>query len=205
MYQLDLNNMIKGTIKVLSSIIEERDAYTLGHQQRVAELALAIARRLGLNDSRCQGIRLASLIHDIGKIKIPAEILTRTTPLTETEFDLIKTHSLIGYQILREISFPWPVAEMIKQHHEKLDGSGYPEGLTGDDILLDARIITVADVVEAMNSRRPYRPALGLNKALLEVDKYQGQLYDPVIVKACIDIFELNSDFFSNNQVTNSL
>ncbi|GAG84051.1 unnamed protein product, partial [marine sediment metagenome] len=167
---------------MVGRIVETRDPYTAGHQLKVSELATAIAREMKLTVDRIEGIRIASLIHDIGKVSIPAEILSNPIKLNEIESSLIKDHSQIGYDILKTIDFPWPVAQIIIQHHEKLDGSGYPQGLKGNKILLEAKIIGVADVVEAMSSHRPYRPTLGIDKALEEISQNRGILYDPEVV-----------------------
>ena len=194
------------TINAMSKIIELRDPYTAGHQQRVAMLASAIAREMGLPEERVVGIQLAALIHDIGKIYVPADILAKPGKLTEIEFDMIKTHPELGYNTLKILEFPWPIAEIIRQHHERLDGSGYPHGLKGDEILLEARIIGVADVIEAMASHRPYRPALGIEAALEEITRNSGKLYDPEVVKACVRLFrEKGFDFEKEPQLLSSL
>lgn len=178
------------TIETMSKIVEAKDPYTAGHQQRVSQLSAAIAKELNFSEDLVEGTRIASLIHDIGKIGLPSEILSKPTKLTDIEFKLIKDHSKIGHDILKPIEFPWPVAQIVLQHHERLDGSGYPQGLKGEDILLEARIIGVADVVEAMSSHRPYRPALGIDKALEEILKNKGILYDPKVVDVCIKLFK---------------
>jgi len=190
-----LNLIVEKTIDTLGDTVRAMDAYTSGHQERVAKLAVAIADELGISNFRKKGLKLAALVHDLGKIKNPIGILTKPSSLTELEFKMIKEHPQVGCEILKELDFKWPVAKIVKQHHEKIDGSGYPEGLTGEEILLEARIITVADVVEAMNSHRPYRPALGLEAALDEIKKNQGQLYDPEVVEACIEIFADKESF----------
>ena len=177
-----------GTIQALATVTEARDPYTAGHQRRVTQLACAVARELGLSADQVAGLRVMGLLHDLGKISIPAEILSKPGKLSDTEFGLIKSHTKAGYEIVKEIRFPWPVAEVILQHHERLDGSGYPQGLTGPDITLEARILAVADVVEAMSSYRPYRPALGLDQALEEIAQKKGILYDPEVVDACIKV-----------------
>ena len=159
-------------------------------QERVAELAVAIAKEMGLPERRLTGIRIAGLLHDMGKISIPAEILTKPTQLSEIELALVKTHPQVAYEVLREIDFPWPVAEIIYQHHERWDGSGYPRGLKDDEILLEARILAVADVVEAMSSHRPYRPAYSIEEALEELTRNKGKLYDPEVVAACVRVFK---------------
>ncbi|MGM0594007.1 MAG: HD domain-containing phosphohydrolase [Pseudomonadota bacterium] len=173
------------TIMAMAAALEKRDPYTAGHQQRVAKLAVAIGEQLGLSADQVEGIRFGALIHDIGKIYIPSEILNRPGRLSDNEFNLIKSHPSVGYDIIKDVNFPWPVAKMVRQHHERLDGSGYPDGLKGDAILLEAKILAVADVVEAITSHRPYRPGLGMEKALAEIEKYQGQWYDPEVVAAC--------------------
>ncbi|MTI59146.1 MAG: HD-GYP domain-containing protein [Firmicutes bacterium] len=189
----ELHNVVEETVDALGSAVGARDAYTSQHQERVARLSFEIARELDLPGDCCKGIYLAALIHDIGKIKIPIDILSKPSILSELEFELIKTHSEAGYMILNKIEFPWPIADIVMQHHERLDGSGYPEGRSGDDILLQSRIIAVADVVEAMTSHRPYRPALGLANALNEVEKNKGILYDKEVVDSCLDVFRKNN------------
>jgi len=195
-----LQKTLSDIINTLASIIEVRDPYTSGHQKRVAQLAVAIAEEMGLDDNRIESIRVASLIHDIGKMNLPESILTRPGRLSEIEYDMIKTHSQLGYDIMRRVEFPWPIADIILQHHERMNGSGYPKGLKGDEIMLEARIIGVADVVEAMASHRPYRPALGMNTALEEINKGKGKLYDVDVAKACKRVindkkFKFKNDF----------
>jgi PAS domain S-box-containing protein len=184
-----LRNALGGIFQVLSATTEKRDPYTAGHQKRVADLARAIGREMGLAAERVEGLRIAGTIHDVGKVSIPAEILSKPTRLTEIEFELIKSHPQIGHDILRDIDFTWPIAEMVLQHHERMNGSGYPRGLKGEDILLEARILAVSDVVEAMASHRPYRPALGIEAALEEIEKNKGILYDADVVSACLILF----------------
>ena len=184
-----LRKTLGATVQAIAMVVEARDPYTAGHQKRVASLAHAIAVEMGIEANRIDGLRMAAMIHDIGKISVPAEILSKPTKLTPTEFSLIKVHPQTGYDILKDIDFPWPVAQMIFQHHEKMDGSGYPNGLKGDDILLDARIIAVADVVEAIASHRPYRPALGIDVALDEIVKNRGIFYDNAVADACLRLF----------------
>jgi len=174
----------------MSRIVEVKDPYTAGHQQRVSQLTKAIAKELNLSQDKIEGIRVASLIHDIGKISVPTEILSKSTTLSDIEFSLIKEHSRIGYDILKAIDFSYPVANIVLQHHEKINGSGYPGGLKGDEILLEAKIICVADVVEAMSSHRPYRPALGIDVALEEITRNRGTLYDPEVVDVCLKLFK---------------
>ncbi|MBN1774547.1 MAG: PAS domain S-box protein [Deltaproteobacteria bacterium] len=185
-----LRRAIEKTIQAITTMAELRDPYTAGHQRRVAQLAAAIARETGLDDEAVQGIYLASVIHDIGKVAVPSEILSKPGRLEPVEFQLIQTHCTTGYNILKEIEFPWPIAQVVAQHHERLDGSGYPAGLKGAQILREARIVAVADVVEAMASHRPYRPALGVGVALEEIRKGSGRLYDPEAVEACTRLFE---------------
>jgi len=180
-------------IFTMAKILELRDPYTAGHQQRVARLACAIAREMGLNEEEVDGIFMAALIHDIGKIYVPAEILNRPAKLNDTEMDLVKTHPSIGYDIVREIDFEQPVDRIVVQHHERIDGSGYPDGINGSDIILQARILAVADVVEAMASHRPYRPALSMDETLDEIDRYRDVLYDGQVVDACLKIFKHSS------------
>jgi PAS domain S-box-containing protein len=185
-----LKKTMDATIETMSKILEAKDPYTSGHQHRVCQLAVPLARELGLPPDKIEGIRIASLIHDIGKIGLPTEILSKPTRLTNIEFSLIKGHSQIGYDILKSIDFSYPIARIVLQHHERLDGSGYPNNLKGDEILLEAKIIGVADVVEAMSSHRPYRPALGIDKALEEIIQNKGILYDPEVVDACLRLFK---------------
>ena len=173
-------------------IVETRDPYTAGHQRRVADLARAIAEEMGFSRSKIAGIRMVGIVHDIGKVAIPAEILSKPGRLNGTEFELIKNHSQVGYDILKPIKFPWPVAQIVLQHHERMDGSGYPRGISGEEILMEARILGVADVVEAMASHRPYRSALGIDKALAEISINRGKLYDIKVVDACLKVFKEN-------------
>ncbi len=185
-----LKKTMEDSIEAISLITEARDAYTAGHQRKVSTLAVAIAREMGFPQDRMEGIKIAALIHDVGKINLPAAILSKPGRLSEIEFNLIKNHSQIGYDILKKIDFLWPVANIVLQHHERLDGSGYPRGLKGDKILLEAKIMGVADVVEAMSSHRPYRPALGIDTALEEISQNRGILYDPEVVDACLKLFK---------------
>jgi putative nucleotidyltransferase with HDIG domain len=186
------------TIKSMAVALEKRDPYTAGHQHRVAQLSTAIAGQLGLDEDQIEGILLGTMIHDLGKIYVPSEILNRPGRLTHAEFEIIKTHSQVGYDIVKDIDFPWPVAQMILQHHEKLDGSGYPNGLKGDEILLEARIIVVADIVEAMSSHRPYRPALGMEAAIEEISKQRGKTLDADVVDACVRLVNENGFRFDS-------
>ncbi len=181
---------LDSTILVLASVAEMRDPYTAGHQQRVSELAQAIAQELGLPEEQVEGIRVAGLLHDVGKMQIPAEILSKPGKLTSVELMLIRTHSQSGYEILKSTVFPWPIAKFVLQHHERWDGSGYPAGLKGEEILLEGRILAVADVVEAMSSHRPYRPAFEAHEALWEILQNKGTLYDVAVAEACQRVFE---------------
>jgi putative nucleotidyltransferase with HDIG domain len=181
--------MMIQTVEAIASLAEMRDPYTAGHQRNVTLLACDLALKIGLADDRIQGIRVAGFLHDIGKIVVPVEILNKPGKLSQYEFNLIKTHSQAGHDILQKIDFPWPVAEIVLQHHERLNGSGYPRGLTGSDILLEAKILAVADVMEAMAAHRPYRPGLGVDKALEEISRNRGILYDPQVVEACVRLF----------------
>jgi PAS domain S-box/uncharacterized domain HDIG len=184
-----LQRVLNATIRALASAVEKRDPYTAGHQQRVAQLVTAIAHEMKLSEEQVTGVQTAAMIHDIGKIYVPAEILSKPSKLSSFEFMMITVHPQVGYDILKDIEFPWPVADIVLQHHERMDGSGYPHGLKGDAILLESRILIVADVVEAMASHRPYRPALGIDKALDEILHKKGVLYDPVVVDSCINVF----------------
>jgi putative nucleotidyltransferase with HDIG domain len=184
-----LRKSVGATIQVMVSAIEMRDPYTAGHQIRTADLARAIATEMGLPKDKIDGIRMVGSIHDIGKLSIPAEILSKPTKLTDTEFNLIKDHSQSGYEMLKNVESPWPLAEIVYQHHERMDGSGYPRNLKGDEIIIEARIMAVADVVEAMASHRPYRPGLGIDEALAEIEKNRGILYDNTVVDACLKLF----------------
>jgi PAS domain S-box-containing protein/putative nucleotidyltransferase with HDIG domain len=184
-----LRRAIDTTIKVMVAAVEARDPYTAGHQKRTTNLARAIANEMVLSQEKIEGIRMAGTIHDIGKLSIPAEILSKPSSLTNIEFALIKTHSKNGYEILKDVESPRPLADIVHQHHERLDGSGYPQGLKGEEILIEARILAVADVVEAMASHRPYRPALGIEAALKEIEKNKGTLYDPQVVEVCLRLF----------------
>jgi PAS domain S-box-containing protein/putative nucleotidyltransferase with HDIG domain len=184
-----IRSSLEGTIGAIAATIESRDPYTAGHQRRVAQLGVATAREMGLPEATIEGLRFGALIHDLGKIQVPAELLARPTQLSPPELALIRIHPEVGYSIVKEIDFPWPVAAMIRQHHERLDGSGYPQGLGAADIVLEARILAVADTVEAMASHRPYRPSLGIDAALGEIVRNSERLYDPKIVGACLRLF----------------
>jgi PAS domain S-box-containing protein len=184
-----LRKAVGTTIQVLVSAVETRDPYTSGHQLRVADLAGAIAVEMKLTQEKIEGIRMAGAIHDIGKLSIPSEILTKPSKLTDLEFSLIKEHSRSGYNMLKDVESPWPLAQITYQHHERMDGSGYPRNLKGDEILIEARIMAVADVVEAMASHRPYRPSLGIDTALAEIEKNKGTHYDGAVADACLRLF----------------
>lgn len=193
-----LRTSLIDSITALASTVEMRDPYTAGHQRRVAQLAIAIAKELHLPKEQIEGIHLAGVVHDVGKIKIPAEILSKPGRLTPLEFELIKQHAQSGHEILKAIDFPWPIAQIVLQHHERLNGSGYPQALTSDQILLEAKIIAVADVVESMTSHRPYRPGLGIDVALQEIELNKGKLYEPEPVEACIRLFREQAYIFPN-------
>jgi putative nucleotidyltransferase with HDIG domain len=184
-----LRKAFGATVRVMVSAIEMRDPYTAGHQLRVANLACAIATEIGLPQEKIDGIRMAGSIHDIGKLSVPAEILSKPTKLTNIEFSLIKEHAQKGYEMLNDVESPWLLAQIVYQHHERMDGSGYPRNLKGEEICMEARILAVADVVEAMASHRPYRPALGIDAALNEIEKNRGTLYDDAVVDTCLRLF----------------
>jgi PAS domain S-box-containing protein len=191
----EVRHGLEGTIEALADMTEIRDPYTSGHQRRVSQLACAIAEKMGLAKKEVVGLRVSGLLHDVGKISVPAEILSKPTALAPPEFSLVKEHVRIGFDILKGVAFPWPIAEMVLGHHERLDGSGYPQGLEGEAICLGARILAVADVVEAMASHRPYRPALGIDAALQEIREHQGKLYDSTVVEACVQLFADGFEF----------
>jgi PAS domain S-box-containing protein/putative nucleotidyltransferase with HDIG domain len=184
-----LEKSMGDTIKAMSMVVETRDPYTAGHQDKVARLAAAIAEKMNLSEEQIRGIRMAGFIHDIGKMYIPADILSKPGKLSSIEMQLIRTHSQAGHDIMKDIEFPWPIARIILEHHERMDGSGYPNGLSSNDILPEARIIAIADVVDAMASHRPYRPTLGIDVALREIEKNRGVLYDSTAVDACLLLF----------------
>jgi putative two-component system response regulator len=185
-----LQRVLQGTVTALSSLVERRDPYTAGHQQRVSQLACAIAEAMGLPRDQIAGIRVAGVLHDVGKVCVPAEILSKPGRITDAEFGVIAVHPQVGYDILKAIEFSWPVAQIVFQHHEKMNGTGYPSRFAGDDILLEARIIEVADIVEAVAYHRPYRPALGIGKALEEILQKKGVFHDPVVVDACVTLID---------------
>ncbi|MDR4497363.1 MAG: response regulator [Candidatus Scalindua sp.] len=184
-----LRTNMEETIQAMALTVEIRDPYTAGHQLRVADLACVIAREMDITDEQIEGIQLAGIIHDVGKIRIPSEILNKSGPLSEIELSMIQTHPQVGYDILKTIEFKWPIAKIVYQHHEKVNGSGYPLGIKGNEMLLESRILCVADVVEAMTLHRPYRPALGVDKALDEILQNKGTLYDSNVVEACLSDF----------------
>jgi len=187
-----LQRILDQAVDALSNTLETRDPYTAGHQREVARLVTSIGQYLGMDEDRLEGLRVAGTLHDFGKINVPAEILNKPSKLDEYEYEIIKTHCQAGYDILKGIEFPWPIAQILLQHHERMDGSGYPFGLSGDEILMEARILAVADVVEAMVADRPYRASLGLNEALAEIKRFRGLRYDPDVVDACIRFFSEN-------------
>jgi len=185
-----LKKTLDDAIDTMAKIVETRDPYTSGHQHKVADLAIAIAREMKLEDTRIDQLRMAAVIHDIGKLYVPSDILSKPGKLSDIEFNLIKAHPQHGYDIVKGMDFPCNIAKAVLQHHERLDGSGYPNQLKGEDMILEAKILAVADVVEAMVAHRPYRPALGLDKALEEISKNKGKLYDPDVVDACVKLFK---------------
>ncbi|MBI4650471.1 HD domain-containing protein [Candidatus Desantisbacteria bacterium] len=185
-----LENAIEQTIKAMALTVETRDPYAAGHQKRVADLASLIARNMGLSKEQINIIYLAGFLHDLGRIHIPPEIYNKSDKLNVNEFEIIKTHPKVGYDIMMTIKLPWPIAEIILQHHERINGSGYPQGLTGKDIKLESKILSIADVIIAMSSLRPHRPSLGINKILDEIKRNKGILYDPDVADACINLFK---------------
>jgi putative two-component system response regulator len=195
-----LEQMLNATIQTMALAVEIRDPYTAGHQTRVAKLACAIAKKMGLDAHQVETIRYAGLLHDIGKIRIPAAIMNRPGKLLAVEREMIHIHPQVGYDLLKHIPFPWPIAEIVYQHHEKLNGSGYPRGLAGDDILLESRVLAVADLTEAESSHRPYRPTMGTEVALREIEKGIGSLYDARVVAACLALFR--EDGFTMEQLS---
>ena len=187
-----IRKSLGATVQAIAVTVETRDPYTAGHQRRVADLARAIATEMNLPTDQIDGIRMAGVIHDLGKISVPADILSKPAKLTALEFGIIKTHAQSGHDILKDVEFPWPIARMVLEHHERMDGSGYPNGLTGENLLVESQILSVADVVEAMASHRPYRPALGIDAALKEIENNKGTLYDTGVVDACLRLFREN-------------
>lgn len=200
-----LQKSMRGIVQTLSVAIESKDSYSIGHQKRVAKLARCIAEEMGLPKDRIEGVSIAAALHDIGKISIPSEILNKLDQLSEDEFNMIKTHPRLGYDILNEIEFPHPVAQIVLQHHERLDGSGYPSGLSGKDILLEAKILGVADVIDAMLSPHPYRPAFGLDRVLDDISRNRGILYDFNVVYACLVVFNEKGFKFDDRLCTANL
>jgi putative two-component system response regulator len=187
-----LEKTVNGIVAALATAVEMRDPYTAGHQLRVSQIACAIAKERGLSEEEVEGIRVMAFLHDIGKIIVPAEILSKPSRLADYEFNFIKAHSRAGYDILKGIDFPWPVSEAVLQHHERINGSGYPSGLTGGQIIIEAKIIAAADVIESMASHRPYRPAIGISAALEEIEKNKGILYDTEVADICLKLFREN-------------
>jgi HD-GYP domain-containing protein (c-di-GMP phosphodiesterase class II) len=185
----NITRVVEGSVRVMRQMMEFRDSYTAGHQSRVSQICVEIAGRMGLPAFKIKGLELAALVHDVGKLAIPSEILNKPGQLTTQEFDLIKTHPMVGYDIMKSVEFPWPVAKTVLQHHERMDGSGYPGRLFKQNILLEARVLGVADVIEAMSSNRPYRPALGISLALEEICLNKGRLYDGDVVDASLEYY----------------
>lgn len=192
-----LQKATEDIIQAISFTSEVRDPYTAGHQKKVCELAVAISEEMNITEKQLQGVKYAAMIHDIGKISVPSDILSKPGKIGVSEFEVIKGHSQTGYELLNKIDFPWPISDIVHQHHERIDGSGYPNGLTKDEILLEAKIISVADTVEAMTSHRPYRPALGIDEALDEITTNRGKYYDAEVVDACVNIFSNGFHFSS--------
>ena len=185
-----LQKFIEGIAHIIAEIVEIRDPYLMGHHQRVSKLATAIAQEMKLPQDKIEGVRFASLVHDVGRVNLPTEIVSKPSKLVEVEFNLVKNHPRIGYGILKKVDFPWPIAEIVFQHYEKIDGSGYPRGLKGDEILIEAKILGVANVVEAMSSYKSYRPSLSIDEALAEISKYKNILFDLEVVDACLKLFK---------------
>ncbi len=196
-----LQQSLDEIVNAMSLTLEERDPYTAGHQRRTTDLSLAIAREMGLPEHETKGLQMAGLIHDMGKISVPGEILSKPGRLNDAELQLIKRHPQVAYDILNQIDFPWSVDQIVLQHHEKLNGSGYPQGLSGEEIRLESKILCVADVVETMETHRPYRPSLGRNAALEEISKNKGILYDPEVVDACLRLFRETDFQYSTGSV----
>jgi PAS domain S-box-containing protein/putative nucleotidyltransferase with HDIG domain len=190
---LQLNDVMYGIIGAIGLAVEARDPFTAGHQRGVAKITVEIAREMGLTPDAIEGVKIAALIHDLGKFSTPAEILSKPGKLTDIEYRIVKQHSMTGYNILQPINFPWPVAQMVRQHHERCNGSGYPDGLACKDILPEAKILAVADVLESMTSHRPYRPSLGIEKALEELLRGRGLLYDDKVVDVCMKLYHVNA------------
>ena len=186
----EMHKIIEGTVNIITKVVEIRDPYSMGHQQRVSKLATAIAQEMELPRDKIEGTKIASLVHDIGKVNLPTEIISKPGKLIEVEFNLIKNYPKVGYDILKKVDFPWPIAEIVLQHQEKIDGSGYPKGLKGDEICIEAKILGVANVVEAMSSYKSYRPALSIDEALAEIAENKNILFDPQVVDTCIKLFK---------------
>ena len=195
----EIREILNASIHAMSLMVEIRDPYTAGHQQRVAQLACAMARKMGMAGDDIEGLRFAGILHDVGKIRIPVAILSRSGELLDAEYEMLKIHPLVSYEILKEIPFPWPVARMALQHHERIDGSGYPHGLTGDQILPGSKILAVADAMEANSSFRPYRPANGIDAAIKRLARQKGISYDADAVDACLALFREDAFAFSYN------
>jgi len=185
-----LQKIIEGTAHVITKVVELRDPYSIGHQQRVSKLATTIAREMELPQDKIEGTKIASLVHDIGKVNLPTEIISKPNKLIDVEFNLIKNYPKVGHDILKKVDFPWPIAEIVLQHQEKIDGSGYPRGLKGDKICIEAKILGVANVVEAISSYKSYRPALSIDEALAEIAENKNILFDPQVVDTCIKLFK---------------
>jgi len=185
-----LQKIIEGTANIITKVVETRDPYSIGHQQKVSKLTMAIAQEMKLPQDKIEGTKIASLVHDIGKVNLPTEIISKPNKLIEVEFNLIKNYPKVGYDILKKVDFPWPIAEIVLQHQEKIDGSGYPRGLKGDEICIEAKILGVANVVEAMSSYKSYRPALSIDEALAEIAENKNVLFDPEVVDTCIKLFK---------------
>jgi PAS domain S-box-containing protein/putative nucleotidyltransferase with HDIG domain len=192
-----LRRSIEATIQVIANTVDMRDPYTSGHQQRVTKLAVAIAKEMRLPEVQLDAIKFAAIIHDLGKVCVPSEILSKPGRLSPAEFALLKEHAQAGYNILKDIDFPWPIAQIVRQHHERIDGSGYPDGLKGEHILVEAKVIATADVVEAMTAHRPYRAALGIDAALAEIEQGKGHIYDGAAVDACLKLFRTGNFKFN--------
>jgi len=185
-----LKEFMESIAYIIMEIVEIRDPYLTGHQQRVSQLATAIAQEMKLPQDKIEGVRFASLVHDVGKVNLPTEIVSKLNKLSEVEFNLVKNHPKISYEILKKVDFPWPIAEIVFQHQEKIDGSGYPRGLKGAEILIEAKILGVANVIEAMSSSRSYRPAIRVDESLAEISKNKNILFDPEVVDTCLKLFK---------------
>ena len=185
-----LQKFVEDTAYIIMKVVETRDPYSIGHQQRVSKLATAIAQEMKIPQEKIEGVRIASLVHDIGKVNLPTEIISKPGKLIDVEFNLIKNYPKVGYDILKKVDFPWPVAEIVFQHQEKIDGSGYPRGLKGDEICIEAKILGAANVVEAMSSYKSYRPALSIDEALTEIAENKNILFDPKVVDTCLKLFK---------------